>query len=90
MSDNEDTGKRHIIRYRNEKLYVVMGEKSLTLSMRNIDNHCTTTGLEIIGRLVTLLLKKGIDKQEISGQIFKASIDENDLAWQLDKIIGES
>ena len=90
MSDNEDTGKRHKIQYRNENLYVMIGEKSLTMSMRNMDHHKTTTGLDIISNLVTLLLEKGVDKQEISGRIFEASIDENDLAWNLDKIIGES
>ena len=86
-STDEELGKRYQLQYRQENLYAVVTGKSLTLSMTDIDDQKTLTGLDLIAGLATLALEHGVDVEEVAGRCWEWSRQEGDLADKLSKIL---
>ena len=91
-----ESGKRHLVKYRDENLYIFISENSLDMNMLDTDKSMkkdtdarTLVGLGIMSRLITLCLEFEIDKEVISGEIWTESRKKDDLADILSKILLE-
>jgi hypothetical protein len=82
-----EKGKRHLVKYRGENLYIFLGYKTLEMNMldtnkgqtKNTDPH-TLVGLGIISKIISLCLEFDIDKEVIAGEIWTESRKKGDLA----------
>ena len=70
---------RYRVTYRDENLYIIVGEDRIHLQQANTDNFKTTAGLALVERLVNELLDSGIDLEELAGIIFECSLRSDDL-----------
>ncbi len=91
-----ESGKRRLVKYRDENLYVFISENSLDMSMLDTDKSMkkdtdsrTLVGLGIVSKLISLCLEFDIDREVIAGEIWTESRKENDLADILSKILLE-
>ncbi len=65
--------------YRESKIYIIAGEKRISISMENFDEHLTEAGLDLTASLLSLLLKKGETLESLAGLCFESSLNKNDL-----------
>ena len=75
-----DIGIRHACGYRDQPMYVFVGDKSMSISMVafSAEEH-TLEMLDIIGVLVTMLMEEAVDKERISGGIWECSRSKGSL-----------
>jgi len=71
MEDKPETCQRIRKKYRGNNIYIVLSDKSLTLSMVDNDfSQRTIAGLDAIALLTTKLLEHGVDMDEIKKDCF--------------------
>ena len=91
-----ERSKRHLVKYRDENLYIFISDKSLEMNMLDMDKSMkkdtdsrTLTGLGIMSKLITLCLEFEVDREIIAGEIWTESRKKDDLADILSRILLE-
>jgi len=89
MNDKPETGKRIRKKYRKNNIYVVLCDRSLTISMVDNDyDQRTVAGLDLIANLITALMEKGSSMSEIMECcLIPASRGKGDIAGILIDVV---
>jgi len=85
MSIDVEDVQRHKSLYRGENLYVTVNDNMVHLSIANIDEFRTISGLELVQRLINELLDRGMSLEDIAGACFECSYQAGDLPGILSK-----
>ena len=74
--------------YEIEKMYVTIGDKSVTISVSHPDiKPRTLVGLCLVENLATLALEEGVDREIVASVIWECSRSTGDLADRLSRLL---